>query len=131
MDEFNLDLIVTAFEESRIQELVLRRRGLELQISKSNAEPFGPAECEPVELSGGSDYREISITAPHIGTIREVGEAISQGGRISAGQIICHLDVLDQLVPIRSPENAIVVAVMAETGNLVEFGQELLTLQPA
>lgn len=131
MSIVTLDSIVRTFETSAIRELVFRVDGLDLQISKS-AGDFGhdswatPPHALP--KTGGVD---VPFVAPSLGTIRDFEQGIGVGARISPGQIICHIAILNEVTPVRANEEATVKAIHAEAGKLIEFGQTLMTLNPA
>jgi biotin carboxyl carrier protein len=56
---------------------------------------------------------------------------VTPGRRVRSGDVIGHVDVLGVRVEVASPSDGVVGRVLAQSGEAVEYGQELLRIDLA
>jgi biotin carboxyl carrier protein len=76
------------------------------------------------------------ISERHLATSPGVGyftarEGVAAGSAIRGGDVLGHVDVLGVKVEVVSPADGIVARVLADGGEAVEYGQELVRLEPS
>ena len=71
-----------------------------------------------------------TATSPGVGYYVPLDE-VAPGRRIRAGDVIGHVDVLGVRVEVVSPSDGVVGRVLAQSGEAVEYGQELLRIDLA
>ena len=88
--------------------------------------PVGPGRERPAP-------RELSrrtATSPAVGYYLPLDE-VTPGRRVRSGDVIGHVDVLGVRVEVPSPSDGVVGRVLAQSGEAVEYGQELLRIDLA
>jgi len=93
-----------------------------------------------VLVIGGSETTAPAITAARVAELAAVEAPIAgtvslgpnrTGNRVTAGDALAHIRVLDTETPVLAPNNGRIVAVSAEDGDLVAYGQDLFLIDPA
>lgn len=138
----DIEALVAQFEASDWRRIELIADGVELRLSKDGAvlpspaaapvsvpDP-GPAVVPPASATGGQQ-----VPAPSLGTFYRApkpGEApfVAVGSRVVAGDPLCLVEVMKLFTTVNAPIGGTVVAIHAEDGDLVEFGQPLLSIDP-
>jgi acetyl-CoA carboxylase biotin carboxyl carrier protein len=138
----DIEALVAQFEASDWRRIELIADGVELRLSKDGqvAPPTArtpvsattPAAATP--LAAGAP-RGHGVTAPSLGTFYRAprpGEApfVAIGTRVASGDPLCLVEVMKLFTTVNAPIAGTVVAVHAEDGDLVEFGQLLLSIEP-
>lgn len=75
-----------------------------------------------------------SIEAPMIGTFYSAPSPdedsfVKIGDKVKKGQVVCIIESMKIMNEIESSEDGTIVGIKAEDGDIVEFGQELFTIQ--
>lgn len=78
---------------------------------------------------------DIFVTAPYFGNLLRKNpltneEFAPSGSSVCAGDAVSMLQIGELTVPITAPQNGTVVQFMAEEGDLISYGQTILTLRP-
>jgi biotin carboxyl carrier protein len=68
-------------------------------------------------------------TAPAVGYYQPAGE-LATGQQVEAGDVIGHVDVLGVRQEVVAPATGIVSRLLAQPGQAVEYGQELVQIEP-
>jgi acetyl-CoA carboxylase biotin carboxyl carrier protein len=138
----DIEALVAQFEASDWRRIELIADGVELRLSKDGAvapvavaaPAVAPAPASaPVAaavVSGGQQ-----VTAPSLGTFYRAprpGEApfVAVGSKVAAGDPLCLVEVMKLFTTVNAPLGGTVVAIHARDGDLVEFGQPLVSIQP-
>lgn len=138
----DIEALVAQFEASDWRRIELIADGVELRLSKDGAvAPMAVAApavtpaptAAPVPAAAVSVGRQ--VTAPSLGTFYRApkpGEApfVAVGSRVAAGDPLCLVEVMKLFTTVNAPVGGIVIAVHAEDGDLVEFGQPLVSIDP-
>lgn len=82
----------------------------------------------PVEVAG------IAIQSPMVGTFYsasnpDIPDFVKVGDRVSKGQVVCIIEAMKLFNEIKSDVDGVVVEVLAESGQLVEFDQPLFKIK--
>lgn len=138
----DIEALVAQFEASDWRRIELIADGVELRLSKDGAvlpspaaapasvPDTGPAVVPPAVAIGGQQ-----VPAPSLGTFYRApkpGEApfVAVGSRVAVGDPLCLVEVMKLFTTVNAPIGGTVVAIHAEDGDLVEFGQPLLSIDP-
>jgi len=86
------------------------------------------SRTEPVSSEAATDPYRTAATSPAVGVFHPRAE-ITSGSRVRAGDRIGSVDVLGIPQEVVAPVNGIVGATMVESGDAVEYGQELVWIE--
>ena len=87
--------------------------------------PVGPG---PDPATTGTPSRQAVATSPAVGIYRQIPEA-GAGRRVRAGDRIGFVDMLGVPQEVVAPVDGVLGESLAETGEAVEYGQELIVIQ--
>lgn len=94
--------------------------------SAQSLTPVGPGR----ERHAPRELGRRTATSPAVGYYVPLDE-VTPGRRVRAGDVIGHVDVLGVRVDVASPADGVVGRVLAQSGEAVEYGQELLRIDLA
>ncbi|HEY8437766.1 MAG TPA: biotin/lipoyl-containing protein [Candidatus Limnocylindrales bacterium] len=102
-------------------------------VSSNGSSPAGGAPHAPI--TGGDDAdardsRRAVVTSPAVGVFQPRSEA-KVGARVRSGERLGAVDMLGVPQEVVAPADGIVGATLAEPGEAVEYGQELLVIDLA
>ena len=106
-------------------------------VPPPNAAPAAPSRH--AEPTAGSHHAANSalvyITSPFVGTFYrapgpEAQAFVEVGSRVRKGQVLCIIEAMKLMNEIESDADGTVVAVLAENGQPVEFGEPLFQIRP-
>lgn len=107
------------FERSKAKALRFETAGLKVFFSRDGAFRAWQAPAAALPVSEGTP-----VNAPHLATITGL---VPSGTMVTAGEAVAMLRVLDRATPLLA-EACGAVAWDCDEGQLVEFGQRLLSL---
>lgn len=87
----------------------------------------GPGRGAPASGTGSGGAGRRAATSPAVGYFMPL-EAASPGRLVRAGDVLGHVDVLGVRQEVVAPSDGAVARVLAELGQAVEYGQELVRL---
>ncbi len=90
----------------------------------------GPGRPVEPQGSGRPEPARLASISPGVGYFT-AREGIAAGMTVRGGDVLGHVDVLGVRQEVVAPADGIVARVMAEQGEAVEYGQELVRLDPA
>jgi len=104
---------------------------MEWTEQQQHATTITAPDPEPVEAAAGVD-----VCSPIVGTFYRAPEPggapfVSEGDQVRKGQQVGIVEAMKLMIPVEADAGGRVVAVHAGDGAPVEFGQRLLTLDPA
>lgn len=159
MDEAQLKRLIRMVEESDIEELEIDRPFGRIRITKKRAEekapafavreaaipvhvpalapPPAPAPAQPpapVEAPAQKPSYA-AIVAPMVGTFYSAPAPgakpyVSVGDTVKVGQVVCIVEAMKLMNEVQAELSGTVVKVCVETGQAVEYGQELFHVTP-
>ena len=123
----DIEALVAQFEASDWRRIELVADGVELRLSKDGAvapvaEAAAPAMVRaetrvPAAVAAAGQQ----VTAPSLGPFYRAPKQ---------GDPLCLVEVMKLFTTVNAPVGGIVIAVHAEDGDLVEFGQPLVSIDP-
>ena len=148
----NIDLkeLMILFSESNISEMKLESEELRLYLAKaaSAPQPAAKAAVEPVvpvveeKVPTAEVYQEQlgpntrEICSPMVGTFYRAPTPdsdpfVTEGSMVEKGQTLCIIEAMKLMNELESEYNGIVVKILAENGQPVEYGQPLFLMETA
>ena len=89
-----------------------------------------PIESEAVPAEGGVPVGHKEITSPMVGTYHELKKnPIKVGTELKAGDPVCILEAMKVMNEIVAEEDGTVTWIACQEGDMVEYGQLLMTYQ--
>jgi acetyl-CoA carboxylase biotin carboxyl carrier protein len=134
--------ILKALQDGSFDTLDLEIDGVKLQLRRSGAAPAGavPAPASPVAAAASAPPVEVPpgttpVPAPLLGIFYRAprpGEPpfVEVGARVEADTIVGIIEVMKLMNTVRAGVRGTVAAIPAVNGELVEFGEALLFVQP-
>jgi len=113
--------LTDAFEKLGLDELVLEVGGTRFELTSSGEPPL-------VEVDGPGRPTVHEVVAPSIGIVRL---GTKPGQSVAPDDVVCRLDVWTSTVPVTAEVDGTVSEVHVEDGEMVEYGQVLLSIDPA
>jgi acetyl-CoA carboxylase biotin carboxyl carrier protein len=98
------------------------------QTARSGMPPPAPAEEAEPKLSGHH------VTSPMVGTFYRAPSPgakpfVDIGQKVNVGDTLCIIEAMKMLNQIEADKAGVITAVLAETGQPVEFGQSLFVIE--
>jgi biotin carboxyl carrier protein len=126
------DALLTRFEQSKWRELYVRSSTMEIYAAKPGLHAHNPMlrrESTPVPAhQPASAPAQIALKAPHLGTFHP---AVATGAAVTGDTVVGFLQLLDERHEIRAGQAGRINAFAAAAGELVEYDQDLLTINLA
>jgi acetyl-CoA carboxylase biotin carboxyl carrier protein len=147
MDRDRIEQLIGMLNDSKAAELEVRDGGQRIKLRRragANGEAVIAVESAadtPCDTVGSDDEREHRAEKTTVVTARLVGlfhrgnrpgdEALaSVGDKVSEGQKIGTIEALRNFTEVISPVAGVVVEVIAEDGEAVQYGDGLLVIRP-
>ena len=133
-----LPRLIERLTKSELGELEVREDGWRIRLRRprraTNTAAAAPAHAEvrgarPVHGPAIHPVRG-RITSPAVGYFT-AHDGLAVGAELRQGDVIGHVDVLGVRVEVVSPADGVVGRVLAQAGEAVEYGQELLRIDLA
>jgi acetyl-CoA carboxylase biotin carboxyl carrier protein len=159
MDEAKLKRLIRMVEESDIEELEIDRPFGRIRITKKRALENSPGPPMIREASPSALPREAAapapipaqaaviaenskstavavIVAPMVGTFYTAPAPgakpyVSVGDSVKVGQVVCIVEAMKLMNEVQSEVNGKIVKACVDSGQAVEYGQELFHVAPA
>ena len=158
MDEAKLKRLIRLVEESDIEELEIDRPFGRIRITKKRAEEKPPLAAirEPVVAAApapavvasppvesavahpteNSKPAALTIVAPMVGTFYTAPAPgakpyVSVGDLVKVGQVVCIVEAMKLMNEVQSEVSGKIVKACVESGQAVEYGQELFHVSPS
>ncbi|TYL14665.1 acetyl-CoA carboxylase biotin carboxyl carrier protein [Neomoorella thermoacetica] len=147
MDLKDITQLIKALEETGITELNLESEGVKVMIRRGSGQ--GAAEIPAPEIKtaaevlatdGGAQETPvpagdiIEVRAPMVGTFYRAPSPdappfVEVGTRVKAGQTLCIIEAMKLMNELTAETGGQVVAILAENGQPVEYGQVLFQIK--
>jgi acetyl-CoA carboxylase biotin carboxyl carrier protein len=98
-------------------------------MSSGQGAPAGAASAPSTTATVRRD-RRVPATSPAVGVFQARPEA-TPGARVRAGDRLAVVDLLGVPQDVVAPDDGVVVDVLVDSGEGVEYGQELILIEPA
>ena len=122
-----------------VRDIRLKAAGIEIELHKQRSAPSPGAVQRQPHAGSEKAKRAPDVTcvikSPLVGTFRRAEQQIAQplvqvGDQVTAGTMVCMVDVLGELKPIRAGMSGVVLQMPVDDGAPVEFGQALAAIAP-
>jgi acetyl-CoA carboxylase biotin carboxyl carrier protein len=135
--------LIELLKESDITELQIEKEGtkvkikrekilssLELPLQKATAFHEGTGEEKEDETQ-----RLATITSPIVGTFYrgpnpDSPPFVEMGSRVTKGQVLCIVEAMKLMNEIESDVTGVIVKILVENGQPVEYGEPLFLVEP-
>ena len=153
-----LERLIKAIDQSSLDSIEIERGGTRLRLSKSApsgpatapAAPPAPAPQAPPaphasapptaapasEQAAPSGSHLIEVASPMVGTFYrapapDAPSYVEKGQRVSKGDTLCIIEAMKLMNELECEVEGIIVEILAENAQPVEFGQLLFRVDPA
>jgi acetyl-CoA carboxylase biotin carboxyl carrier protein len=143
MELEDLKELIEFLKETDITELQLEKDGIKVKIKREKL--LSSIEM-PVHKSVGlqekivleteeETQRLITVTSPIVGTFYrspspEAEPFVEVGSNVNKGQVLCIVEAMKLMNEIESEVDGVVVKVLVENGQPVEYGEPLFLIEP-
>ncbi|GGJ10267.1 acetyl-CoA carboxylase biotin carboxyl carrier protein [Paenibacillus hunanensis] len=106
------------------------------QVSQSTAAPQASAPAAtPAATTPEADPTLHKIVSPMVGTFYrspspEKGPFVNAGDKVNGKSVVCIIEAMKLMNELEAEVNGTIVEVLAENGQLVEYGQPLFLVKP-
>ncbi|MGA3362240.1 MAG: acetyl-CoA carboxylase biotin carboxyl carrier protein [Solirubrobacteraceae bacterium] len=142
--------ILRIIDESQLDELTIETPSFSLHVTRGGGSPQRGAEPAPdppppppppptvqppPPSAPSADTDAVAIEAPMLGTFYSTESPahppfVVVGDRVAADTVVCLIEVMKLMNHIQSGVAGTIVEVLAQSGELVEFGQTLFRVAP-
>ena len=134
--------LIQLIEESAIEEFEMERSGVRIRVKKTLVSPpTGPPQALPTSSRDVSETevelpKNYIFEAPIVGTFYltpkpDAEPFVKVGDRINKGAVLCVIEAMKIFNQIESDIDGVIVGILAESGQPVEYGQPLFEIQTA
>jgi len=153
MTELNIKEILEQFSSLNISELSYKDKSFELQLKKSvspqNLQEASTPSLAPISTVTSTVTSTVAtpvsvvvdpllhtVTSPLVGTFYRAPapgqkEFVQIGQRVSKGDILCIVEAMKVMNSIEADVSGEIVEIVAQAGDIVEFGTALVKIRKA
>ncbi len=143
MELEDLKELIELLKDSDITELQVEKEGTKVKIKRERFlqslempahKPTVFQEKTSAETEEDSQ-RLVTITSPIVGTFYkaaspEASPFVDLGSKVSKGQVLCIVEAMKLMNEIESDVDGLVVKILVENGQPVEYGEPLFLIEP-
>ncbi len=131
--------IIRAIRGTDITEIEIERSGERIRIKRGASETpdvkIVPSTTAPPPKKVTEDRELMAITSPLVGTFYRSSSLdappfVEVGQEVHRGDVLCLVESMKLMNEIESDVDGIVVSIVVENGQPVEYGQTLFLLEP-
>ncbi len=142
MELEDLKELIEFLKETDITELQMEKDGIKVRIKRekilSSLElPIQKSKGlqEKIVVEDEETQRLITVTSPIVGTFYrspspEAATFVEVGSNVNKGQVLCIVEAMKLMNEIESEVDGVVVKVLVENGQPVEYGEPLFLIDP-
>ncbi|MEA5033444.1 MAG: acetyl-CoA carboxylase biotin carboxyl carrier protein [Sphaerochaeta sp.] len=146
MEQKELQQFITIFENSSLSEIEITCEQYSLHMKKPQAHTVVPEGYQPISHHAGPQHIHAqpavkvdsgtkTITSPIVGTFYRTPSPdsppyVEVGDTVHKGDVVCTLEAMKLMNQLEAEYDCEIVAVLADQGALVEFGQPLFEVKP-
>ena len=142
MDHEDVKKLIDLIKDTDITEILIEKDGSKIKIKR---ERFGyPVESPPIRPPVPEEKKEereeekknlVTITSPIVGIFHrspspEAPPYVEVGSVVKKGQVLCIVEAMKLMNEIESDTDGVVVEILVENGQPVEYGQPLFLIEP-
>ena len=143
MELEDLKELIELLKDSDITELQIEKEGTKVKIKREKFlqslevpvhKPAAFHEKTNAEVEEEAQ-RLVTITSPIVGTFYrasspETNPFVELGSKVSKGQVLCIVEAMKLMNEIECDVDGIVVKILVENGQPVEYGEPLFLIEP-
>ena len=146
MEQKELQQFITIFENSSLSEIEITCEQYSLHMKKPQAHTVAPEGYHPISHHAGPQHTQAqpavkvdsgtkTITSPIVGTFYRTPSPdsppyVEVGDTVHKGDVVCTLEAKKLMNQLEAEYDCEILAVLADHGALVEFGQPLFEVKP-
>ena len=143
MELEDLKELIELLKDSDITELQIEKEGTKVKIKRerflqSLELPIHKSSAFQEKIAAETEedaQRLVTITSPIVGTFYrastpEANPFVEFGAKVSKGQVLCIVEAMKLMNEIESDVDGIIVKVLVENGQPVEYGEPLFLIEP-
>lgn len=144
MELDDLKELIELLKETDITEITIEKEGTKVKVKRqkilSSLEiPVQKAQQsiqENIVVESEEDaQRLVTITSPIVGTFfrsptPDANPFVEVGAQVSKGQVLCIVEAMKLMNEIESDVDGIIVKILVENGQPVEYGEPLFLIEP-
>lgn len=143
MELEDLKELIELLKDTDITELQIEKEGTKVKLRREKI--FSPIDM-PVQKSpgihekimsepGDEAQRLVTITSPIVGTFYrspspDANPFVEIGSKVKKNQVLCIVEAMKLMNEIESETDGIVVKILVENGQPVEYGEPLFLIEP-
>jgi len=147
MDQKQIFELIEKFEESRLSELNVEAEGFKIKLKSGSADTAASAVPVPIaptaiavpvtaataDKSATSGNNEV-ITSPIVGTFyrapaTDAPPFVEEGSMVQVGDSICIIEAMKIMNKLEAEFSCEIVKILAENGQMVEYGAPLFEVR--
>lgn len=141
MDIDDLKNLIALLKDTDIAELQIEKDGTKIRIKRHAI--ISPLEVQQKHVKAVEVVKEaeeeiqrlITITSPIVGTFYrspspDAPPFVDVGTKVNKGQVLCIIEAMKLMNEIESDVDGVVVRILVENGQPVEYGEPLFLIEP-
>jgi acetyl-CoA carboxylase biotin carboxyl carrier protein len=136
--------LIELLKGTDVTELLYEKEGVRIKLRRgfasAHADERRPAsekqpDVEEAEAAARHDARLYTVTSPLVGTFYRSADKgaepfVEVGRKVLKGQTLCIVEAMKLMNEIESDINGVVVKIIVENGQSVEYGEPLFLIDP-
>jgi len=142
MELEDLKELIEYLKETDITEISIEKDGIKVKIKREKM--LSPMEIsvqklgslqEKVTMETEEETRVITVTSPIVGTFfrapsPEADPFVETGSKVKKGQVLCIVEAMKLMNEIESEIDGVVIKILVDNGQPVEYGEPLFLIEP-
>lgn len=142
MELEDLKELIEYLKETDITEISIEKDGIKVKIKREKM--LSPMEIsvqklgslqEKVTRETEEETRVITVTSPIVGTFfrapsPEADPFVETGSKVKKGQVLCIVEAMKLMNEIESEIDGVVIKILVDNGQPVEYGEPLFLIEP-
>jgi acetyl-CoA carboxylase biotin carboxyl carrier protein len=142
MDHEDVRKLIDLIKDTDITEILIEKDGAKIKIKRERfGYPVEPPPIKPPVPEKKEEEKEekkkdlVTITSPIVGIFHrspspEAPPYVEVGSVVKKGQVLCIVEAMKLMNEIESDTDGVVVEILVENGQPVEYGQPLFLIEP-
>ena len=142
MELEDLKELIEYLKETDITEISIEKDGIKVKIKREkmlspmdiSVQKLGSLQ-EKVTRETEEETRVITVTSPIVGTFfrapsPEADPFVETGSKVKKGQVLCIVEAMKLMNEIESEIDGVVIKILVDNGQPVEYGEPLFLIEP-
>ena len=142
MELEDLKELIEYLKETDITEISIEKDGIKVKIKREkmlspmdiSVQKLGSLQ-EKVTRETEEETRVITVTSPIVGTFfrapsPEADPFVETGSKVKKGQVLCIVEAMKLMNEIESEVDGVVIKILVDNGQPVEYGEPLFLIEP-